>query len=40
MNLAVHNLLQDKLRFALSVTAVALAVMLILFLVGMREGKS
>jgi putative ABC transport system permease protein len=38
MNLAVHNLLQDKLRFALSVTGVALAVMLILFLLGLRSG--
>lgn len=38
MNLAIHNLLQDKLRFALSVTGVALAVMLILFLLGLREG--
>jgi putative ABC transport system permease protein len=38
MNLAIHNLLQDKLRFALSVTGVALAVMLILFLLGLRAG--
>jgi hypothetical protein len=38
VNLAIHNLLQDKLRFALSVTGVALAVMLILFLLGLREG--
>jgi putative ABC transport system permease protein len=38
MNLAVHNLLQDKLRFLLSVLGIALAVMLILFLLGMREG--
>lgn len=38
MNLGIHNLLQDKLRFALSVTGVALAVMLILFLLGLREG--
>lgn len=38
MNLAIRNLLQDKLRFALSVTGVALAVMLILFLLGLREG--
>lgn len=38
MNLAIHNLLQDKLRFALSVVGVALAVMLILFLLGLREG--
>jgi putative ABC transport system permease protein len=38
VNLAMHNLLQDKLRFALSVTGVALAVMLILFLLGLRAG--
>ena len=38
MNLAIHNLLQDKLRFVLSVTGVALAVMLILFLLGLRQG--
>jgi len=38
VNLAIHNLLQDKLRFALSVTGVALAVMLILFLLGLRAG--
>jgi putative ABC transport system permease protein len=38
MNLAVHNLFQDKLRFVLSVTGVALAVMLILFLLGLRAG--
>lgn len=38
MLLALHNLLQDKLRFALSVTGVALAVMLVLFLLGLREG--
>jgi putative ABC transport system permease protein len=38
VNLAIHNLLQDKLRFVLSVTGVALAVMLILFLLGLREG--
>lgn len=38
MNLGIHNLLQDKLRFALSVTGVALAVMLILFLFGLRAG--
>lgn len=38
MNLAIHNLLQDKLRFLLSVAGVALAVMLILFLLGLREG--
>jgi len=38
VNLAIHNLLQDKLRFVLSVTGVALAVMLILFLLGLRQG--
>jgi putative ABC transport system permease protein len=38
MNLALHNLFQDKLRFLLSATGVALAVMLILFLLGLREG--
>src|SRR3972149_11699188 len=38
MKLALQNLLQDKLRFALSVTGVALAVMLILFLLGLRAG--
>jgi len=38
VNLAIHNLLQDKLRFLLSVTGVALAVMLILFLLGLRAG--
>lgn len=36
--LAVQNLLQDTLRFALSVAGVALAVMLILFLLGLRAG--
>lgn len=36
--LALQNLLQDKLRFALSVVGVALAVMLILFLLGLRAG--
>lgn len=38
MNLAVRNLLQDKLRFGLSVVGVALAVMLMLFLLGLRQG--
>src|SRR3970282_1483337 len=38
MKLALQNLLQDKLRFALSVIGIALAVMLILFLLGLREG--
>lgn len=38
MYLALHNLLQDKLRFALSVIGVALSVMLILFLLGLRTG--
>jgi hypothetical protein len=36
--LALQNLLQDTLRFALSVVGVALAVMLILFLLGLRAG--
>ncbi len=36
--LAVRNLVQDKTRLALSVLGVALAVMLILFLLGLREG--
>lgn len=38
MRLGVQNLLQDKLRFALSVAGIALAVMLILFLLGLRSG--
>lgn len=38
MSLALHNLAQDKLRLALSVLGVALAVMLILFLLGLRAG--
>lgn len=38
MNLAISNLLQDRLRFFLSVLGIALAVMLILFLLGLREG--
>ena len=38
MYLARRNLLQDKLRFALSVTGVALAVMLILLLNGILSG--
>ncbi len=38
MNLALSNLFQDKLRFALSVVGIALAVMLILFLLGLRAG--
>ena len=36
--LALQNLLQDTLRLALSVIGVALAVMLILFLLGLRAG--
>ena len=36
--LAVQNLLQDKLRLVLSVVGIALAVMLILFLLGLRAG--
>jgi putative ABC transport system permease protein len=38
MRLAVSNLFQDKLRLALSVAGIALAVMLILFLLGFRAG--
>jgi putative ABC transport system permease protein len=38
MNLALSNLFQDKLRFLLSVIGIALAVMLILFLLGLRQG--
>lgn len=38
MRLALQNLLQDKLRFALSVVGIALSVMLILVLLGLREG--
>lgn len=38
MNLALSNLFQDKLRFVLSVIGIALAVMLILFLLGLRAG--
>ena len=38
MKLALQNLLQDKVRFALSVIGIALAVMLILFLLGLRAG--
>jgi putative ABC transport system permease protein len=37
-HLAVRNLLQDKTRLALSVAGIALAVMLIIFLLGLREG--
>lgn len=36
--LALRNLVQDKTRLALSVLGVALAMMLILFLLGLREG--
>ena len=36
--LALQNLLQDKLRLVLSVAGIALAVMLILFLLGLRAG--
>ncbi len=36
--LAVRNLLQDRLRFALSVVGIAFAVMLILFVLGLRQG--
>ncbi len=38
MSLALRNLLQDRLRFALSVVGIALSVMLILFLLGLRAG--
>ena len=37
-HLALRNLLQDRVRFILSVVAVALALMLILFLLGLRAG--
>ena len=36
--LALQNLLQDRLRLVLSVVGIALAVMLILFLLGLRAG--
>ncbi len=36
--LAVRNLLQDRLRFSLSVVGVGLSLMLILFLLGLRAG--
>ena len=36
--LAARNLVQDRLRFVLSVVAVALALMLVLFLLGLRAG--
>lgn len=38
MRLALQNLLQDRLRFVLSIVGIALAVMLILFLLGLRAG--
>lgn len=38
MFLALRNLVQDKLRLLLSVVGIALAVMLILFLLGLRTG--
>lgn len=38
MYLALRNLLQDKTRLALSVVGIAFAVMLILFLLGLRAG--
>ncbi len=38
MRLALQNLLQDKTRLVLSVVGIALAVMLILFLLGLRQG--
>ncbi|HSE44800.1 MAG TPA: ABC transporter permease [Gemmatimonadales bacterium] len=37
-HLAARNLLQDRLRFGLSVVGVGLSLMLILFLFGLREG--
>lgn len=36
--LALRNLVQDRLRFSLTVVAIALALMLILFLLGLRNG--
>lgn len=38
MSLAMHNLFQDKLRFLLSIVGIGLAVMLMLFLLGFRQG--
>lgn len=38
MYVALHNLLHDRLRFALNVLGVALAVMLVLFLLGLEQG--
>lgn len=38
MRLGLLNLLQDRLRFVLSIVGIALAVMLILFLLGLRSG--
>lgn len=38
MLLALRNLVQDKLRFLLSMIGIALGVMLILFLLGLRQG--
>jgi len=38
MGLAARNLGQDRLRFLLSVAGVGLALMLVLFLLGLREG--
>lgn len=38
VRLAFRNLLQDRLRFALSVVGVGLSLMLILFLIGLRAG--
>lgn len=40
MSLALHNLLKDKTRFALSVSGVALAVLLILLLGGFLSGMN
>ncbi len=38
MMLALRNLLQDRLRLALSIAGMSLAIMLILFLLGLRRG--
>lgn len=40
MSLARHNLLQDKIRLALSIAGVALAIMLILLLNGLLDGTN
>jgi putative ABC transport system permease protein len=38
LRLALRNLLQDRLRFGLTVVGVAVSIMLMLFLVGLRTG--